>query len=155
EATRAAQLDPGYAPAPALAARAAAEIEDYQACLNYAEELERVLYGTPAAKRAGPVVGGPRSVLERPWPSTTDSQHWRAMAPEDVGRKEDARRIYQGLIDKQPALAIGYLGLAGLREQAKDVPGALVLIRQWRAKDPKDPAGAAAEVRLLARRGQT
>jgi hypothetical protein len=155
EAGRALQLDTAYAPALVLAARAAAEAEDYAACLRYAEELERALYGTPAAKRMAAVVGAPRSVLDRPQPTLADGLYWRAAASEHLGRKDEAKRAYQQLIDKQQGLATGYLGLAGLRARAKDFTGALDAVRQWRAKDPKDAAGAAAEVRLLAQSGKT
>jgi hypothetical protein len=149
EAARAVQLDAAYAPALALAARAATEAEDYQACLGYAEELERALYGTPAAKRTAPVVGAPLSVLDRPQPTLADATYWRAVAADHLGRKDEAKRAYQQLIDKHSALATGYLGLAGLRAQANDFRGALDDVQNWRAKDPKDAAGAAAEVRLL------
>src|SRR5262249_7029379 len=50
EAARALQIDPSYAPALALSARLAADAEDWDACLAHAEELERSLYGTPAAR---------------------------------------------------------------------------------------------------------
>jgi hypothetical protein len=153
EAARALQLDPAYAPVLALAARVAAETENYEACQTYAEELERALYGTPDAKREAPVVAAPRGVLDRPLPTAIDGQYWRAVAAEHLGRKQEAQRLYETLIDKHPTVAAGYLGLAKLRERAKDMPGALASalasVRQWRAKNPKDSAGAAAEVRLL------
>src|SRR5262249_1791231 len=155
EAARAVQLNPSYPPALALSARLAAEDSDYETCLRYAEEVERSLYGTADAKREAPVAAAPHSVLDRPQPTLVDGAYWRAVAADKLGRKQEAKRIYQQLIDQHPKLAVGYLGLAELREQANDMPGALDYVRQWRSQEPKDAAGATAEVRLLAKAGKT
>src|SRR5439155_10923740 len=130
---------------------------------RYAEDLERALYGTAAALGPVPALGpvsrpspaaAPRSVLDRPQPTLVDGAYWRAVAAEQLGRKDEARRIYQNLVTQHPRLAVGYLGLAALSEQAKDLTGALHYVQQWRAQDATNAAGAAAEVRLLAKAGK-
>jgi predicted Zn-dependent protease len=161
EAARALQLNASYAPALALAARLAFEDGEYETCQRYAEDLERALYGMRSAKPVlGPVsrpspAAGPQSVVDRPQPTLMDGAYWRAVAADRLGHKEEARRIYQNLVTQHPNLAVGYLGLAGLSEQAKDLTGALHYAQQWRAQDAQDAAGAAAEVRLLAKAGKT
>jgi tetratricopeptide (TPR) repeat protein len=154
EAARALQIDPSYAPALALSARLAAEAEDWDACLANAEELERSLYGTPAARAEADRGPAPHSVLDRTQPTMTEANAWRAVALEHLGRTEEAKRVYQELVKRHPKLSTGYLGLATMREHAKDMPGALEYVRQWRGQNPTDRRGLAAEVRLLVKAGK-
>jgi tetratricopeptide (TPR) repeat protein len=154
EVERALQLNREYPPALALAARVAAEAGDHEACLSYAEDLERVLYGTPEGKREAPVAAAPHSVLDRTPPTMVTAHYWRAAALEALGRKEEAKRVYQDMMAKHPNLSTGYLGLAGMRERAGDLPGALEYVRQWREKNPADAEGLTAEVRLLVKAGK-
>jgi hypothetical protein len=149
EVARALQLDPSYPPALALAARLAAEAEDWEGCLNHAETLERTLYGTPDARRETLVGDAPRSVLDRTQPTLCEAQAWRAAALEQLDRKEEAKRVYQDLMAKHPKLSAGYLGLAAMRERAGDLRGALQYVEQWREKNPTDADGLTAHVRLL------
>jgi hypothetical protein len=154
EVARALQIDPSYTPALALSARLAADVEDWEACLANAEELERSLYGTPDARRESDRAPAPHSVLDRTQPTMTAANAWRAAALEHLGRTEEAKRVYQELVKKHPKLSTGYLGLAGMRERAKDMPGALEYVRQWRSQNPSDARGLAAEVRLLVKSGK-
>jgi hypothetical protein len=153
EAARAVGLDPAYAPALHMAAFATAAEGDYEASLRYAEDLERALYGTPAAKREAPVAPAPKSIVDRPQPTLADGKFLRAEALKKLGRRGEAQRIYQDLIDKHPTLSAGYLGLADLQADARNYTSALSAVRDWRAKNPTDAAGAAAEVRILTRSG--
>jgi hypothetical protein len=154
EAARALQIDPSYGPALALSARLAADAEDWEACLAHAEELERSLYGTPAARAESDRGPAPHSVLDRTQPTMTVANAWRAVALEHLGRTEEAKRVYQDLVKRHPKLSTGYLGLATMREHAKDLPGALEYVRQWRGQNPTDSRGLAAEVRLLVKSGK-
>lgn len=154
EAARALQIDPSNGPALALSARLAAEAEDWEACLAHAEELERSLYGTPAARGESDRGPAPHSVLDRTQPTLTEANAWRAVALEHLGRTEEAKRVYQELVKRHPKLSTGYLGLAEMREHAKDLPGALEYVRQYHSQNPTDRRGLAAEVRLLTKAGK-
>jgi lipopolysaccharide biosynthesis regulator YciM len=155
EAVRAFKIDAAYAPALHIAAFAAAAQGNYEGSLRYAEELERTLYGTPAAKRENPIAAAPCSILDRPQPTPADAKFLRAEALKKLNRRRDAHRMYQELIDKHPALSAGYLGLAVLQAEGGELQPALATIRDWRAKNPKDPAGTLTESRILARSGQS
>jgi hypothetical protein len=154
EAVRAVKLDPAYAPALHMAALTTAAEGDYEASLHYAEDLERALYGTPAAKRDAPVAAAPKSILDRPQPTLADGKFLRAEALKKLGRRGEAQRIFQELIDKHSTLSAGYLGLADLQADARNYKSALSAVREWRAKNPQDAAGASAELRILTRAGQ-
>jgi predicted Zn-dependent protease len=119
-----------HLPSVLLAGQLAAQDEDWDALLIHAAELDEIQ------------------------PELLDSYLWKAAANRGLGKKDEARKIYETLKIKAPRFAAGYTGLAGLHEQAKQYDEALKIIREWRKVAPYDAAALRTEVRLLALSGK-
>jgi tetratricopeptide (TPR) repeat protein len=145
EVERALKLDPNYAPALLLAIELAAAEEDWNDCLNASTALIALLQQRQASRDRAT----PRYALDLPDPTLSEAMGWRARALEELGRTEDARHLLQDVIIQNPQVSTGYLGLARLLENLKDYKGALKLVRQWRERDPHDPTGMQAELKML------
>src|SRR5439155_11541444 len=65
-----------------------------------------------------------------------------------AGRPADAVRLYQGVIDRRPDMAIAYRHLAFIEAQRGNMPAAIELLRKAVAKGVTD-------VRLIAQLGET
>lgn len=83
-----------------------------------------------------------------------DSYLWKAVAYRGLGKKDEAKKIYETLKIKAPRVSVGYTGLAALAEQAKQYDEALKVLREWRKQAPHDAAALRSEVRLLALAGK-
>src|SRR5262249_16183676 len=84
-------------------------------------------------------------------PNSLEGYVWKAIALENQGKAEDAKKIYEQLMKESPNLSTGYLRLAAILEDAKDYAGALELLRKWSKLSPQDPNGFRGQVRVLAK----
>lgn len=153
EIERALRENPDSTPALGLAVLLARDNGDWEHVRERAEILRRLLGGQ--AGRGGPApVHGLRSMLDRSEPSLADALYWNGEALDHLGRVEEARLVYQQLVDQFPDLPGGYFGQADSRERTKDYTGALEWVRRWRRRSPDELRGIRAELRLLVLAGK-
>jgi Tfp pilus assembly protein PilF len=92
--------------------------------------------------------------LESARPSAVEAVVWHGLALENQEQPEEARKLYEMLMDKAPNLAGGYFSLAALKERAKDYAGALDVLARCAKVAPADANVLGFRVRLLALAGK-
>jgi tetratricopeptide (TPR) repeat protein len=119
--------DPANATIRLLAARLAAQAEDWNACLTHTHAL----------------VASPTSDL-------SEIDLLRAASLAGLGKLDEARTVYRNLIMRQPRALAAYLGLASLHETAGDLPEATTWIEKVHDLYPADLEILRQHIRLLA-----
>src|SRR5262249_2701142 len=122
---RALEANPRHVPSLLTAGQLALETQDWAGAVEYADALARVQ------------------------PDAAEAHRWRAVARENQGRRDEARKEYEELATSHPELAVGYLGVAHLLEKSGDRGGALTWVERCQSKVPNDLGGLRSQVKLL------
>lgn len=130
EIERAVEATPDHQGLRLMACQLALALEDWNACLKHAEQLQRLD------------------------PDLADARWYQAAALERSGKVEQAKAIYQELVTKHPDMPQGYVGMSRILENAHDYGGAVHWIQMLLDRSPPQPGTVEILVRLMMRKGE-